>query len=102
MLRPVAGTVPTAGNTPEVAADAELAPEPPAEEEKAAPSKSPRGILYRRGSKHGAKSAQIPLVGVVDLDEGEAAEKKPKARRAPRGGAKRGGRGRKKGGAAGE
>ncbi|MFI5280799.1 MAG: NYN domain-containing protein [Gemmatimonadales bacterium] len=87
-----------------VAADAELvkAPEEAEEEKAAAPTGSPRGILYRRGSKHGAKAAQIPLVGVVDLDEGEPAAKKPKARRPARGGAKRGGRGRKKGGPAGE
>jgi hypothetical protein len=76
--------------TPEAESEAEVAPKG-----------SPRGLLNRRGSKHGAKSAQIPLVGVVDLEEGEAAPaKKPRARRAPRGGSRRGGR--KKGGAAGE
>jgi uncharacterized protein (TIGR00288 family) len=82
-------------------AEAPAAPAAPeAAESEAAPSRasSPRGIRYRRGSKHGAQAAQIPLVGVVDLDEGEPAPKKPRARPAPRGGSKRGGPRRKKSG----
>jgi uncharacterized protein (TIGR00288 family) len=98
------------GRGPRAAAEdgpAETPAAPAVAESEAAPTRtgSPRGIRYRRGSKHGTAAAQIPLVGVVDLDEGEAsspAEKKPRARRAPRGGAKRGGRGRKKGGASDE
>ena len=60
-----------------------------------------RGILYRRGSKRGAsEAAQIPLVGVVDLDEGEGnAAPTPQPRRPARStGARKGApRGRRKG-----
>jgi uncharacterized protein (TIGR00288 family) len=63
---------------------------------------SKRGILYRRGSRSGvSEAAQIPLVGVVDLDEVVEPVKKPKARRPakPAAAKKPAAKGRKKGGA---
>ncbi len=63
---------------------------------------APRGVLYRRGSKTGARTAQIPLVGVVDLEETAPAEpsKRPRAKRASRPAARKpAARPKKKGGA---
>jgi len=61
-----------------------------------------RGLLWRRGSHRGEQApvAKIPLVGVVDLDEGSSEPPKPKAKRTRAAGtARRGSRGRgKKGG----
>jgi len=66
-------------------AKAPPAPEPSAPPAAAASSGGSRGLLYRRGSKRGvSEAAQIPLVGVVDLDEVAPAKPaaKPKAKRA--------------------
>lgn len=74
-------------------ADAAVEPVPKAEVARAdvvpvvqpAPS-GRRGVLFRRGSSTGGAAAQIPLVGMVQLDEPASAEpaRKPKAKRAGR------------------
>jgi len=76
------------------AAAAEDQPAPPAAAPAVAVVAAPkRGILYRRGRKAPSTAAQIPLVGVVDMEETKAPAE-PKAKRAKaaprRGGARRG------------
>ena len=51
-----------------------------------------RGLLFRRGSRHGTVPAGgVPLVGVVEIEESDAPKEKPR-RRSRGGGPRRGGR----------